>query len=348
MKKFSIYIFVALVAASLFFQSCSDKEDSKTSTVGREYDREFLGMKYKVNVVGDTTDYSFAFDSIEHSVKIHIDPNNPESTVIKYNTAEGTNGYYEFVDQNKTMGNIMSVSLEMHRKSNGYWDFTLSPAQRAWLPQVLSANPITPNIDSLIQFTSMPYAIVDFEDFEENGVYKSSRIGKINPKIEMDLQKIGTALVFDKIVEFLKSKSKSISQGTIRSDAWHVGFGTTIDSLNIVDMTMSGQKTGNRLRVVNRAYATYDSRNKVTMLDPNTLLPIFNEMFQSYISAKTVVESYVFAEAFMIMGVEGMGKFYESNSESDIQSLVYFMKSDSERSFASTENFDKMMVAPSN
>jgi hypothetical protein len=194
----------------------------------------------------------------------------------------------------------------------------------------------------------MPYAIVDFEEVEENGVYKSSRIGKINPKIEMDLQKIGTALVFDKIVEFLKSKSKSISQGTIRSDAWHVGFGTTIDSLNIVDMTMSGQKTGNRLRVVNRAYATYDSRNKVTMLDPNTLLPVFNEMFQSYISAKTVVESYVFSEAFMIMGVEGMGKFYESNSESDIQSLVYFMKSDSERSFASTENFDKMMVAPSN
>jgi thiamine biosynthesis lipoprotein ApbE len=345
MKKFSIYIFVA---TSLFIQSCGDKGDSKNSTVGREYDREFLGMKYKVNVVGDTTDYSFAFDSIEHSVKIHIDPNNPESTVIRYNTAAGMNGYYEFVDQNRMMGNIMSLSLDMHRKSKGYWDFTLSPAQRAWLPQVLSANPKTPNIDSLIQFTSMPYAIVDFEEVEENGVYKSSRIGKINPKIELDLQKIGTALVFDKIVEFLKSKSKSISQGTIRSDVWHVGFGTTIDSLNIVDMTMSGQKTGNRLRVVNRAYATYDSRNKVTMLDPNTLLPVFNEMFQSYISAKTVVESYVFAEAFMIMGVEGMGKFYESNSESDIQSLVYFMKSESERSFASTENFDKMMVAPSN
>jgi hypothetical protein len=71
-------------------------------------------------------------------------------------------------------------------------------------------------------------------------------------------------------------------------------------------------------------------------------------MYQSYISAKTVVESYVFSEAFMVMGVEGIGKFYEANSESDIQSLVYFMKTDSERASASTENFNKMMVAPSN
>jgi hypothetical protein len=56
----------------------------------------------------------------------------------------------------------------------------------------------------------------------------------------------------------------------------------------------------------------------------------------------------VFSEAFMVMGVEGIGKFYEANSESDIQSLVYFMKTDSERASASTENFNKMMVAPSN
>lgn len=347
MKKFSIFIFIAFASTTLFFQSCGDKAVSNTSTIGREYDREFLGMKYKVNVVGDTTDYSFAFDSIEHAVKMHVDPNNPESTVIKYNTAEGTSGYFEFVDQNRMMGSIMTLSLDLNRKSKGNWDFTLAPALLAWLPQILSANPKTPNIDSLIEFTSMPYAIVDFEEVEENGSYKFSKIRKINPKIELDLQKIGTAMVFDKIVEFLKSKSKSISQGTVRSDVWHVGFGATVDSLNIVDMNMAGQRTGNRLRVINRAYATYDSRNKVTLLDPKTLLPVINEMFQSYISAKTMVESYVFAEAFMIMGVEGMSKFYEENAESDIQSLVYFMKSESERSFASTENFDKMMVAPS-
>jgi len=347
MKKFRIYTVFAIAIVLLICHSCKNKNSSVAPTIGREYDREFLGMKYKINVVGDSTDYSHAFDSIENSIRMHIDASNPESTVIQYNTSSGTNGYFEFVDRNRMMGSLVSLSCEMCRKSNGNWDFTLSPAQVAWLPQILSANPKTPNLDSLIVFTGMSFAIVDFEDVEENGTYKNSRIRKINSKVELDLQKLGSALVLDKIIEFLKNKSKNITQATVRTDSWHSGFGATVDSLNVLDMTMAGQRTGNMLRVVNRAYATFDSRNKVTLLDPKTLTPVYNEMYQSYVSAKTLVESYVFAEAFMVMGVEGIGKFYEANAESDIQSLVYFMKSDSERASASTENFNKMMVTPS-
>jgi len=347
MKKFRIYTVFTIAIVLLICHSCKNKNSSVAPTIGREYDREFLGMKYKINVVGDSTDYSHAFDSIENSIRMHIDASNPESTVIQYNTSSGTNGYFEFVDRNRMMGSLVSLSCEMCRKSNGNWDFTLSPAQVAWLPQILSANPKTPNLDSLIVFTGMSFAIVDFEDVEENGTYKNSRIRKINSKVELDLQKLGSALVLDKIIEFLKNKSKNITQATVRTDSWHSGFGATVDSLNVLDMTMAGQRTGNMLRVVNRAYATFDSRNKVTLLDPKTLTPVYNEMYQSYVSAKTLVESYVFAEAFMVMGVEGIGKFYEANAESDIQSLVYFMKSDSERASASTENFNKMMVTPS-
>jgi thiamine biosynthesis lipoprotein ApbE len=244
------------------------------------------------------------------------------------------------------IGVLVRLSTEMCRKSNGNWDFTLSPAQLAWLPQVVSGHPKTPNLDSLMAFTGMSVVVVDIEDVEENGGYKYSKIRKVNPKVELDLQKIGSALVLDKIIKYLRDKSKNITQATVKTDVWHSGFGTTVDSLNILDLTMAGQNTGNMLRVVNRSYATFDSRNKITLLDPKTLMPVFNEMYQSYVSAKTLVESYVFSEAFMVMGIDGVGRFYESNSESDIQSLVYFMKSDSERASASTENFNKMMVTP--
>lgn len=347
MKKFSILTGVVCLMTIFFFQACKDKKAKSSPKIGREYAREFMGMKYKVNVVGDTTDYSLDFDSIEKSIQIHIDPSNPESTVMKYNSSPGSNGYFEFVDDNKMMGSLLSLSLDMYRKSGGYWDFTISPAQVAWLPQILSANPKTPNLDSLFLFSGMVSAQVDFQEVGEGGSYKFSKISKKNPKIELDLQKIGSALVLDKIIEFLKGKANKVSQATVKTDIWQSGFGSTLDSLNVLDMTMAGVKTGNMLRVENRAYATFDSRNKVTMLDPKSLIPVYNEMHQSYVSAKTLVESYVFAEAFMIMGVEGIGQFYESNSESDIQSLFYFMKSDSERASASTENFDKMMVTPS-
>lgn len=340
-------LFFTIVLFGVLFHSCRNKNSTAAPIIGREYDREFLGMKYKINVVGDTSDYTLAFDSIENSIKMHVDGSNPESTVIQYNTAAGTNGYFEFVDRNRMMGTIVSLASDMSKKANGFWDFTISPAQLAWLPQILSPSPKTPNLDSLMAFTGISVVLADVMIPGENGGGEVTKIRKINAKVELDLQKIGSALVLDRIIEYLKGKSKNISQATVRTDVWHSGFGTSVDSLNVLDMTMAGQKTGNMLRVVNRAYATFDSRNKVTLIDAKTLLPVFNEMYQSYISAKTVVESYVFSEAFMVMGVDGIGKFYEANAESDIQSLVYFMKSDSERASASTENFNKMMVTPS-
>jgi thiamine biosynthesis lipoprotein ApbE len=347
MRKNVSILFFAFVLFGIVFHSCGNKNKTDIGLIGRDYDRDFLGMKYTVSVVGDTTDYSFAFDSIENAVRMHIDANNPNSTCMQYNYSNAENGYFEFTDRNRFMGVMISMSREFNIRSGGSWDFTLSPAQAAWLPQLLNPSPKVPNIDSLKVFTGMYAANVDVEDVDENGVYKSSRIRKNNPNVQIDLLKFGSALVLDKIIDYLKEKNATVKQAAVKTDVWQAGFGVEVDSLNILDMRTSGQNTGNMLRVVNRAYATFDARNKLALLDPKTLSPVQNEMYQSYVSAKTIVESYVFAEAFMVMGVEGIGQFYETNAESDIQSLVYFMKSDSERASASTENFNKMMVAPS-
>lgn len=346
-KNASILIFV-VVLFGVIFHSCGNKSSIDNGLIGRDYDRDFLGMKYTVSVVGDTTDYSFAFDSIESAVRMHIDANNPNSTCMQFNYSAADNGFFEFTDHNRIMGVMLTMAREFNYRSGGCWDFTLSPAQVAWLPQILNPTPRVPNIDSLKAFTGMYSANVDAEDIEENGMYKSTRIRKNNPKIQIDLLKFGSAIVLDKIVEYLKEKNATVKQAVVKTDVWQAGFGVAVDSLNVLDMKTSGQNSGNLLRVVNRAYATFDARNKLSLLDPKTLSPVQNEMYQSYVSAKTIVESYVFAEAFMVMGVEGIGAFYESNADSDIQSLVYFMKSDSERASASTENFNKMMVAPSN
>lgn len=348
MKKNAAFLFFALVLFGILIQSCGNKTKADGALIGRDYDRDFLGMKYTVSVVGDTTDFSAAFDSIENAVRMHIDPSNPKSTCMQFNDAQAESGFFEFSDQNRIMGVLITMAREFNYRSGGSWDFTLSPAQLAWLPQLLNPTPKVPNIDSLKVFTGMYSANVDVEDVEENGVYKSTRIRKNNAKVQIDLLKFGSALVLDKIIDYLKEKNATVKQAVVKTDVWHSGFGTAVDSLNVLDMKTSGQNTGNLLRVVNRSYATFDARNKLSLLDPKTLSPVQNEMYQSYVSAKTIVESYVFAEAFMVLGVEGMGQFYEANAESDIQSLVYFMKSDSERASASTENFNKMMVAPSN
>lgn len=347
MKKNASVLFLLFGFFGLVFQSCSDKTKKDGELIGREYDRDFLGMKYTVNVVGDTTDYTAAFDSIENAVRMHVDGNNPNSTCMLYNYSTGEKGFFEFTDYNRMMGVIVTMAKEFNYRTGGSWDFTLSPAQAAWLPQLLNPTPKIPNIDSLKGFTGMYAANIDVEDIEENGLYKATQIRKSNSKVQIDLQKLGSAIVLDKILEYLQERNASVKQAVVNTDIWHAGFGVAVDSLNVIDLKTSGQKTGNLLRVVNRAYATFDARNKLSLLDPKTLSPVQNEMYQSYVSAKSIAESYVFSEAFMVMGVEGIGQFYESNEDSDIQSLVYFMKSDSERASASTENFNKMMVAPS-
>lgn len=346
-NNFSI-LFSSVLLLAVFIQSCGNENKSGEGLVGRDYDREYLGMNYTISVVGDTTDYSFAFDSIENAVRMHVDPNNPNSTCMQFNYAEASNGFFEFTDYNRLMGVMLTMAREFNYRTSGCWDFTLSPAQAAWLPQLLNPTPRVPNLDSLRVFTGMYSANVETEDLDENGMYKLTRIRKNNSKVQIDLLKFGSALVLDKIIDYLKEKNATVKQVVVKTDVWHAGFGTAVDSLNVLDMKTSGQNTGNLLRCVNRAYATFDARNKLSLLDSKTLSPVQNEMYQSYVSAKTIVESYVFAEAFMVMGVEGIGQFYETNVDSDIQSLVYFMKSDSERASASTENFNKMMVSPSN
>ena len=87
MKKNAAILFFAIVLIGVVLHSCGNKNKKDEGLIGRDYDRDFLGMKYAVSVVGDTTDYSFAFDSIENAVRMHIDANNPNSTCMLYNYA---------------------------------------------------------------------------------------------------------------------------------------------------------------------------------------------------------------------------------------------------------------------
>jgi hypothetical protein len=59
MKKNESILFFAIVLLGIVFQSCGNKNKTDDGLIGRDYDRDFLGMKYTVSVVGDTTDYSF-------------------------------------------------------------------------------------------------------------------------------------------------------------------------------------------------------------------------------------------------------------------------------------------------
>jgi thiamine biosynthesis lipoprotein ApbE len=62
------------------------------------------------------------------------------------------------------------------------------------------------------------------------------------------------------------------------------------------------------------------------------------------IAAPSLAEAEAFSEAFMIMGLEKAGEYYTNNEYSRIQSFIFYTENDTMRS-ASTEGFDKLLVA---
>jgi thiamine biosynthesis lipoprotein ApbE len=81
------------------------------------------------------------------------------------------------------------------------------------------------------------------------------------------------------------------------------------------------------------------------MLDPTYGYPPDNEFVFVGVSAPTMWQSEVFAETFMIMGLNQASQWYdvEDNMNSDIQSFTLIKRDDAITS-ASTEGFDAMIV----
>jgi len=197
------------------------------------------------------------------------------------------------------------------------------------------------NIDSLKSMASLQNVKLNYEVLADNQI----ALFKTHPSIEYDFQKIVKAMFMDEAMSYYKRRSKSINQIVIRNkENWVLTFGNLVDSLNRVNLWTDSKPSENNILIQDRGFASCNAIEKRTLIDPFTLAPVTNEMYQTYVTAPSMLESVIFAESFMVMGVEYMGSWYSNNEDSDIQSLVYFTTQDGQRDYAYTENFGKMMI----
>ena len=330
-----------LVMAVVIFLKTQKTTNSNASLVGRDYKRQVLGMDYTVQIIGDSADYSGTLDSLESLYRFHFDNSNPNSSIMKFNLSQVIDGPILIEDKGGLFQKVLQNADKMHSRSSYNWDFTLTPAKVAWLPFVMSFKEGAANTDSLKQMSSLQNIKLHYEVVSENQI----ALHKSNAAVEFDFQKLAKAMFMDEMMSLCKRRSNSVKQIVIRNkENWVLSYGNQVDSLNIVNLWTDSKPSENNILLSDRAFASCNAIEKRTLIDPFTLGPVTNEMYQTYVSAPSMLESVIFAEAFMVMGVEYMGSWYSNNEDSDVQSLVYFTTQDGQRDYAYTENFGKMMI----
>ncbi len=330
-----------VVSISFILVCCSDKKTPALQ--GRNYTGLLFGQPYYLDVVGDSANYTAQIDSIIKAYESCFSINDPKSVISRFNAFQRTDSMFVFNDSTRAFGIVYDLLRDYHRQCMQYYDPTTNPLKRAWM--VANMNELgEPNLDSLFEFVGFDNAKMDLSEITEGDyLYKESHLRKADSRLEADFTALAAAVAMDNIVDFLKTKK--VVQVKLRQGRDLITYGTAIDTMNVVPMGLGSDSADQLVRVVNRAFTFTTGQDKAKMIDVTYGYPINNEMVYVGVSAPTLSQSVVFAEAFMIMGLQKAGEYYTANESTDVQSFIFYQEGN-EMHNASTEDFDAMIVQP--
>jgi thiamine biosynthesis lipoprotein ApbE len=324
---------MALVIVLLAAAACGKKN---RPIPGRMYSGVFFGEPYQIEVVGDSTNYGDPIDSILHAFEKAYYLGDSTSILSRYNRYQTPEQAFIFYDSSRAFGLIYDLARDFNRRTKQYFDPTTNPLKREWMITHFKGSNAEPNLDSLYEFVGFDGAKMDLNEVEgEHHEYLRSQMRKGDARIEADFTPLATAYALDQVAELLRAKK--VPQFRITRGHQVICNGAAMDSINIVLLGISGSNDDQRVRLLNRAFSFKGLPEKTQMVE--------NELVYVGVSARTLAESEVFSEAFMIMGLDAASKWYEENENSDVQSFM-IVKRGEELSTASTEAFDQMLVVP--
>lgn len=310
--------------------------------LGRFYSGDLFGKPYEIDAVGDSADYTAGIDSIVQVFQSCFDLMNPQSVLSRFNTYSRVDSVFAFKDTTRAFGLVYDLARDLNRNTLQYYDPTIGPLKREWIV-ANSHGDLEPNLDSLYAFVGFDGAKMDLNELDDDQYnYIESQLRKSDPRVEGDFTNLAAAVALDQIGDFLKSRG--IIQFRIRYGRDVITFGNAVDSLNIVAIGLGNESADQQIRMVNAAFSSKNSRDKITLIDPTYGYPADNEMAFVAVSAPSLAEAEVFSDAFMLMGLEKISGYYSANERTKIESFMFYLDGDTLRK-ASTNGFDAMIIA---
>ena len=342
MKSFVHGLFtIFLLAVAL--SACKDE---KKSIPGREYKGLLFGKEYSIDVVSDSTDYTFQIDSIIRLFEKNFSLLDSTSLISKINAHKSKEEAYKFVDSTLLFGLVFDIVRDYNRGSQQFFDPTMNPLKREWFKIKFAGLDGEPNLDSLYEFVAFDGAKIDLiEVNNESNQYTHSLVRKKDQRVEIDFTNIASAYACDMIGDFFINKG--INQFRIKYQKGIICRGVGVDELNIVPLGITGDSLDNSIRLINGAFNLTRVEDKAQLVDPTYGYPVDNEVVYVAVAAKSLTAAVVYSEVFMIMGFDQSSKWYEQNEDSGVHSFMLIQRG-KELTSASTVGFDEMLIVPDN
>jgi len=300
LKKIS-WIFIALLLGS-----CNSNPKLKKISFAGETQGTYYAITYY-----DTEDNNLQpkIDSLlkafDQSVSLWV----PNSLISRINEGDSTAVPDEVFKYN------FLLSKEIARKTDGYFDFTISPLVEAWgfsFKEKIKLNKT--QIDSL-------RTLVDFRNVQ----LVDGKVTKTDSRIRFDFNAIAQGYSTDLVAEFLNSLN--INQYIIDIGGEVFARGTKPDGtkwrVGIEHPEMNNTEARSVQQVVtleNKGLATSGSYRKYYeengkryshAIDPKTGYPVTHNLLSVSVLANTTAEADAYATAFLVMGLEKSLKLLE-------------------------------------
>ena len=278
--------------------------------------------------------FQHEIDSIFHAVDVSVNLWVDTSVISKVNRNEDVTLDSIFIDN-------FNIAQEAARRSDGYFDPTISPIVAAWGFSYKHGDSITPQlIDSLKQ-------LVDYRKVRiENGM-----VVKENPAMTLDFNAIAQGYTSDLIASFLGSRGiknylvdtggEIMARGNKpNGQPWIVGIekpADNWDSEQVVHTRIALRDKGLVTSGSTRKYVERNGKRYSHCIDPNTGYPVEHQVLSVTVMANSSVWADALASICMVMGMEKSLPLIESMD--DVEAYYIYVNEKNELETFATEGF---------
>ncbi len=264
-------------------------------------------------------DYQMSIDSIFAKIDSSLSTYVPYSIISRLN-----NGERELALDSHFI-RVFNTSYQIAQQSNGALDCTVNPLIELWgFGSKDTSNVSDQRVQDTLQYTG--YHKVSIED----------SLLVMPPNFSLNFNALAQGYTVDVIAQFLQSKNSNDFLievgGELRSSGvngnnkwWKVGVDKPIKKPDLSDRFQVVLELENKSLATSGNYRNFYVKNEQIYshtIDPITGYPVTHTLLSATVVANSCMLADAYATAFMVMGVDSVKSFLESNSEIDAF-LVY-------------------------
>ena len=307
-----------LILGFLFlFTSCDSHYNSYNisgTTMGTTYSFKlvFNNTKYEMNMINKSIDSILINLNQQMSTWI-------ENSEISLFNKSLSNEFYKISDE---FYHVLEQGKNIHKKTDGAFDFTIYPIANLWgfgpNSDNNKTNPGNSEIDKVLTYIGTDKIKLEYP-----------YIKKLNPKMQLDLNAIAKGYAVDKVHDWLESKGFSniyveiggeikCSGENIRREIWRVGIDMPIKS------SVPGQELYTTVQLENKAMATSGSYRNYRVqdgqtinhtIDPASGFPKETNIVSVSVKSDNCLNADAWATALMVLSYEdGIEKVEQDNT----------------------------------